>query len=57
MSNPYNIRLNLNTAHWDWLVDHEHQMTEHESSDVDLESTLEDISRANELARLIAGTK
>lgn len=42
--------LNLNTVHWDWLVDHEHQLSDHESSDVDLESTLDDISRANALA-------
>jgi len=45
--------LNLNTVHWDWLVDHEHQLSDHESSDVDLESTLEDISRANALAEEI----
>jgi hypothetical protein len=45
--------LNLNTAHWDWLVDHEHQISEHESSDMDIDSMYDDISRANDLARLI----
>lgn len=51
MSNPYNISLNLNRAHWDWLTDHEHQMADHESLDVDLDATLDDISLANELAK------
>lgn len=50
MSNPYRY-LNLNTAHWDWLTDHEHLMSDHESRDVDLEATLDDISLANELAK------
>lgn len=53
MSNPYNVTLNLNTAHWDWLTDHEHQMTDHESLDVDIESTLDDVGEANDLAKLI----
>lgn len=57
MSNPYmiNLPLNLNTAHWDWLVDHEHQISDYESSDVDLDSMFDDISRAN--AQLIDASK
>ena len=51
MSNPYNVSLNLNTAHWEWLTDHEQELTSHESLDVDLDSTLDDISAANELAK------
>lgn len=51
MSNPYNISLNLNIAHWDWLTNHEQQISDHESLDVDLDSTLDDISAANELAK------
>jgi|GEM_PF-7033105 len=41
--------LNFNTVNWDLFTDYEHQLTDHESSDVDLESTLEDISRTNDL--------
>jgi hypothetical protein len=51
MSNPYNVSLNLNTAHWEWLTDHEQELTSHESLDVDLDSTFDDISAANELAK------
>lgn len=57
MSNPYRITLNLNTAHWDWLTDHEQQLMDHESLDVDVDSAFDDISAANELAALIAETK
>lgn len=28
--------LNLKHEHWDWLTDHEHQLMNHESQDVDL---------------------
>jgi hypothetical protein len=53
MSNPYNTMLNLNVVNWDWLNDHEQRMTDHESLDVDIESTLDDVSEATELAKLI----
>jgi hypothetical protein len=59
MSNPYSVRfpLNLNNTHWDWLIDHEQRLMDHESLDVDLDSAFDDISAANELAALIADTK
>ena len=28
--------LNLKHDHWDWLTNHEHQLMDHESQDVDL---------------------
>lgn len=34
--------LNLKHEHWDWLTDHEYQLMNHESQDVDLESAFGD---------------
>jgi len=45
MSNP--LPLNFESDHWDWLVDHESQLAEHGTHDVDLISALNYISPAN----------
>ena len=55
-SNPYTV-LNLNTVHWDWLVDHEHQLTDHESSDVDIDTAFGDAEFASQLAKLLSEYK
>ena len=34
--------LNFKHEHWDWLTNHEHQLMNHESQDVDLEATFGD---------------
>ena len=45
MPNP--LPLNFESDHWDWLVDHEAQLVEHGTHDVDLDSVLNYISPAN----------
>ena len=45
MLNP--LPLNFESEHWDWLVDHESQLVEHGTHDVDLDSVLNIISPAN----------
>lgn len=52
-SNPYTV-LNLNTVHWDWLVDHENQLANHESSDVDIDTAFDDADNASQLAKLLS---
>ena len=32
----------LQHEHWDWLTNHEHQLMDHESQDVDLEAAFGD---------------
>ena len=39
--------LNFESEHWDWLVNHESQLVEHESSSQDLVSVLDIISCTN----------
>ena len=34
--------LNFKHEHWDWLTNHEHQLMDHESQDVDLEAAFGD---------------
>jgi hypothetical protein len=53
MSNPYNVSLNFNNFNWNLFQDQEQMLSGHESQDVDLESTLDAISEANELAKQI----
>jgi len=55
-SNPYTV-LNLNTVHWDWLVDHENQLANHESSDVDIDTAFDDADNASQLAKLLSEYK
>ena len=38
MNNP--LPLNFESDHWDWLVDHEAQLVDHGTHDVDLDSVL-----------------
>ena len=45
MSKP--LPLNFESDHWDWLVDHEAQLLEHGTHDVDPDSVLNFISHAN----------
>jgi len=45
MTNP--LPLNFESDHWDWLVDHEAQLADHGTHDVDLDSVLNNISSAN----------
>ena len=45
MLNP--LPLNFESDHWDWLVDHEAQLVELGTNDVDLDSVLNIISPAN----------
>ncbi len=41
------LPLNFESDHWDWLVDHEAQLLEHGTHDVDPDSVLNFISHAN----------
>lgn len=41
------LPLNFESEHWDWLVDHEAQLVELGTHDVDLDSVLQTISPAN----------
>lgn len=45
MLNP--LPLNFESDHWDWLVDHEAQLVDHGTHDVDLASVLHNISSTN----------
>jgi len=44
---PNLLPLNFESEHWDWLVDHEAQLVELGTHDVDLDSVLQTISPAN----------
>lgn len=54
MFNP--LPLNFESDHWDWLVDHEAQLVEHGTHNVDLNSVLDIISTANDITETLEGT-
>lgn len=54
MFNP--LPLNFESDHWDWLVDHEAQLVEHSTHNVDLNSVLDIISTANDITETLEGT-
>ncbi len=50
------LPLNLGSDHWDWLVDHEAQLVDHGTHDVDLDSVLNFISPANNTTTNLEGS-
>jgi hypothetical protein len=54
--NSYRIPLNFESEHWDWLTNHESQIVEHDSHDVDLLTVLDSISTTNDINETLEGT-
>jgi hypothetical protein len=48
--------LNFESEHWDWLVNHESQLVEHESSSQDFFAVLDNISAANDINENLEGS-
>ncbi len=54
MLNP--LPLNFESEHWDWLVNHESQIVDHESSSQDFFAVLDNISSANDINETLEGS-